>query len=105
MKDPLKIRWWLHTVIVMVFAAVAGCLYYTAWNFTQLAPEHDLIIYRLLTVLLAVMACHVIWLSVLLVKVAMRKQFASIIFLSLFALADIGLIKAAGFLWAVITVP
>jgi hypothetical protein len=84
---------------------VSGYVYYTAWNFIQFASERDLIIYRLLTVLLAVMACHVIWLAVLLVKVAIRKQLATIIFLSLFALADIGLIKAAGFLWAVITVP
>lgn len=100
MKEKLKIRWWLHTLFVIAFIVTGAYLYHVAFLSNKTVNTNDLSTHKFVTSLIVIIICHIFWLLTLLIKLLYRRQIIPSIFILLFGLADICLVKVVGFLLA-----
>jgi hypothetical protein len=104
MKEEIKVRWFIHVTMIATSAIIGILLYYYFFHSGQTktinVDEFLFYIHKGTTMLIILIICHFIWLLVLLIKLLIHRQFIPTIFILLFGIADIGLIKIMGFLWA-----
>jgi Ni,Fe-hydrogenase I cytochrome b subunit len=102
MQPQIKIRWFLHLLLIVTFVIAGVCLYYYSFHSgkTKNVDEVLFFVHRSINLLFALIFCHLIWLLMLLIKFINQRQFIAAVFILLFGLGDIGLIKVMGFLWA-----
>lgn len=100
MKNKIQIRWWLHILLVIIFVVIGAYLYHFAFLSGKYTNPNDKANHQFVTFLLVVIICHFIWLLILLIKLILQRRFIPGVFILLLGLADIGLIKVMGFIWA-----
>ena|ERR1043165_5465105 len=103
MKNKIKVRWWIHLFSIFAFAIVGCYFYYLVFEAHKNLDEVWVLIFRGGILIMLLILCHLVWLLVLLIKLLLRKQFISSFFILLLGLADFGIFKVVGFVWAVIT--
>ncbi|AXG74555.1 hypothetical protein DVK85_10040 [Flavobacterium arcticum] len=95
-----RIKWWVHILLIFIFILVSLYYYYKVFFSGIPSESYDLMTHRFITVIVALIIIHFLWLLFVLIRLLYNRQFINAVLVLMFVILNAILIKVVGFLWA-----